>query len=90
MILQDCCPANPKKREYAKIRSPYCPEMRQGDGISFVTVLFLFAVAQCLSCVFGNAFVRQSCFCTHHTIVCNSGTETPNFCFGEGTAMRHY
>ena len=64
------------------------PPTRVGDGDYFVIFVLSFAVAQCLSSVFGTSFVSCEGFCIYYTIVHNCRTETPNFCLRGGAAPR--
>ena len=58
------------------------PPTRVGDGDYFVIFVLSFAVAQCLSSVFGTSFVSCEGFCIYYTIVHNCRTETPDLCLG--------
>ncbi len=58
------------------------PPTRVGDGDYFVIFVLSFAVAQCLSSVFGTSFVSCEGFCIYSTIVHNCRTEMPDLCLG--------
>ena len=63
------------------------PPTRVGDGDYFVIFVLSFAVAQCLSSVFGTSFVSCEGFCIYYTIVHNCRTETPDLCLGGNSPL---
>ena len=63
------------------------PPTRVGDGDYFVIFVLSFAVAQCLSSVFGTSFVSCEGFCIYSTIVHNCRTEMPDLCLGGNSPL---